>query len=165
MAALFYQYSDQNILQMSVSSVAASPFKCDLFDGLFDTKTYAMIFTELGVQLNETIQYFLTFVDVIHYYYFGKGLGQITVRGVMFEQCNNGKSTSSIPGFDELWRLLGTKRGQTVNLSFRTASFDCVLMDYSFMQVAEPENMVNFSVGLAVINTVTWPSPQPNTAC
>src|SRR5579859_7439346 len=48
----------------------------------------AFIVSEVLFQNKDTIQYFLTFDDLVSYFYFGKGLGSMVISGSIISSCN-----------------------------------------------------------------------------
>ena len=64
-------------------------------------KSGLALYTQVSVQLAETLQYFLTFDDVIKFIHFGKGLGNITAEGILFSDCSG-----TIPGLPQFFLSL-----------------------------------------------------------
>ena len=68
-----------------------------------------LIVSEVAFQVRDTIQYFLTFDDLITYYYFGKGLGTMTVSGSILADCSG---TWGL--YNNFMQYLGKLRGETI---------------------------------------------------
>lgn len=105
------------------------------------------IINAVTVQNGDTIQYFLTFDDFISYFYFGKGLGNMSIEGTMFMTCN-GYS----PGIDVFYNQISRFRGQAVDVSFGSAVFTGVISTFTTTAVAEPAGTIDFTVQLSIID-------------
>lgn len=158
MGALFYKYNGDSILKHSVGS-QASPVKTDLFDELV-SEDYLTILTDITIHTNDVVQTFLSFDDFVHHYYFGKGVGQISVRGMCFMNCDG----DAIPGLDQFYSRIGEKRGQEVVFSIGAFWFAGVLQDANVTIIAEPETHAMFSASFAMTthNIVSPELPPPS---
>lgn len=145
MGAIFYKYG--NSMLMHSVGPGGTPASIDLFQDLAGESNMTII-TGITVQNVDTYQFFTTFDDFIHYYYFGKGLGNMQISGVMFLDCNN----SEIPGINTLYNKIGQKRGQTVTVTFGNQWFQGPLTDCSVSLISEPETMANFTINMAMTN-------------
>jgi hypothetical protein len=157
MAAIFYKYKGDGIFKISTGA-QASPMVSDLFKDLV-TPTNLMILSQVTATINETIQYFLTFDDFIHYFHFGKGLGSVNMQGTIFSSCSG-----DFPGLKALWERVGKFRGKEIKVSFGTITMTGILQTASFTMVADPETMINFSIDLGIINS-SLPSPKVSPSC
>lgn len=153
MGALFYSYGSNGMFKNSVGPGSA-PAQIDMFSDLV-RKDSLCIITQVGIQISDVVQFFLTFDDFVHYYYFGKGVGNITISGMIFLNCDN-----QLPGVSDLLEGVGQKRGQEIKVSMNDHWFIGVLIDCSIQMVSEPETMVTFQANLGMIDH-SLPSPQP----
>src|SRR5574343_108699 len=74
---------------------------CKQLNSLFSNtaaESYFTVVTDLGIENNETIQFFLSFDDFINYFYFGKGIGSIALSGMIFTDC-----VGNMPGLNNLF--------------------------------------------------------------
>ena len=104
------------------------------------------VITDLGVQTSETVQFFMTFDDLISWFYFGKGLGALTVRGLLFT------CTSGTPGLPILLNQVMRKaRGKAVRVSVGSAVFSCVLTNMNLSLTQDPSPTVEFTLSLSIV--------------
>lgn len=114
------------------------------------------IVSKVGMQNSETIQYFLTFDDVISYFYFGKGMGSLEIAGMMF-----GNSNDMYPGLRTLFdKVIGKNRGKKLPVSFGSFVFYGVI-DRHTLSVDAETGIADFSLGLSIIDH-TLPSRPPD---
>lgn len=160
MAAIFYTYAtnNQTIFKsgMSVNNSVFIPF----LNGLIGANGM-LIVTEVTVQNRDTVQYFLTFDDLITYFYFGKGLGSMTISGMAFSDCNN--YFGSLP---TLTNAIGKIRGTTQYISFGNVTFSAVLSSFTLRSSSEPNavNYIDFNLQFDVIDH-SLPPAQFTTNC
>lgn len=159
MGALFYSYGNGGIFKNSVGSTT-SPAVIDIFADLA-SKDNLCVITQIGVTLSDTVQFFLTFDDLIHYYWFGKGVGNITCQGLLFLNCDSG----DMPGVEALLTAVGEKRGQEVQCSFNAFAFTGVLLDCNITMISEPETMASFTANFAMIDHTLQPPKPKQPAC
>lgn len=156
MAALFIKYGNNGMLKHSVGSSTA-PASISCFTELINNpRRYSCIITDIGISTNDIIQFFPTFDDFIHHYYFGKGVGNMSVRGILFANCTD----NAFLGLDILLSALGKSRGEIVTCIMNGHFFKGVLLDCSLAMVSEPETHIQFTVNFAVIDH-GMPSPPP----
>jgi hypothetical protein len=105
------------------------------------------IYNSASVQLAETIQYFLTFDDVIKFIHFGRGLGSINIDGTLF--CND---SGSLPGAAKFIEAVTALRGQPQDFTFGPLTLTGILTGMQYTVVGEPDTMVHFVVNFAVVN-------------
>ncbi len=154
MGAIFYSYSNNNMFKTSVSSSTAPAF-IEIFNNLVN-KDNMCIITQIGINITDTVQFFHSFDDFIHYYWFGKGVGQITISGMLFMNCDTG----DMPGVKTLLTIVGQNRGKEIKCGLGTFGFTGVMTDCRLDVVSEPETMVQFSLNLAMIShTLNTPPP------
>jgi hypothetical protein len=147
MAALFFQYSNSGIFKNSVGP-GGKIVNCDLFDGIIN-ESGVSILTSMSVQHSETVQFFQSFGDLVHYFYFGRGVGQIHFDLMCFLKCQSDQA----PGIQKLWSSIGSKRGQKVTVSFNSISVTGILTGFNITAVAEPETHYLVSIDLGMIDS------------
>jgi hypothetical protein len=105
------------------------------------------VYDSISVQLGETIQYFLTFDDVIKFIHFGKGIGNITASGTLFSNCQG-----DIPGLAQLFGAFQGLRGQQTVVTVGEQGFTAVVTNVNVNIVAEPDTMAAFQVVFSIVN-------------
>lgn len=145
MAAIFFQYTDKGIFKNSIKP-GGTLVQSDLLSGL-DTSQYVTILTNVTIQHNETVQFFQSFGDLINYFYFGKGLGQIHMELMCFMNC------TTAPGLQKLWTAIGQNRGKEISVSMGPIFVKGVLMSFSVAAVAEPETHFMISIDLGMTDS------------
>ena len=105
------------------------------------------MYTDVTLQLGETLQYFLTFDDVIKFIHFGKGLGNVTANGILYSNCE-----SDIVGLPKLLGAIGDLRGKETSIVIGGKVFVSVLSSASVSIMGEPDTMANFQVVFSVVN-------------
>ena len=107
------------------------------------------IVTEVGMQNKETMQYFLTFDDVINYFHFGKGLGSFSISGLMFSDCSN-----NFIGVDTFNQTIANLRGSTQVITFGSRHFWCVMSSFTIRASAEEgmQNAMEFNLQMEIVN-------------
>ena len=144
MAAFFYTYNNNDIFQTIAS--AGSIVSIDFLDNVVNADNY-LIYSSVRVDTSEIIQYFLTFDDVIDYFHFGKGLGNVIVSGIIFADCEQ-----NLPGVSALYDAFGGVRGKDVKVSFGAYSCSAVVVNSSIEIVGDPTTMGNFTITLNIIS-------------
>jgi hypothetical protein len=110
-------------------------------------KTGLALYTQVNVQLAETLQYFLTFDDVIKFIHFGKGLGNIVVEGMMFS-----KRDSDIPGIPKFFQAFSALRGKKETITIGSEAFTVVIASANITLVGDPDTMAMFQIVFTVID-------------
>lgn len=105
------------------------------------------VYNSISLQLGETIQYFLTFDDVIKYIHFGKGVGAFTVEGTMYCDCDG-----NLPGISRFTGAFSALRGKSVNVILGGATFTCILTQAQLAITGDPDTMAQFSFSFSVVN-------------
>ena len=153
MAALFtiIQNTDSSIFKggLSINNAVHVPFLESMINNLD-----MLIVTEVTIQNRDTVQYFLTFNDLITYFYFGKGLGTMTINGSIFSQCGDWGTTNFL-GVDTLMESIGNNfRGKKVKILFGNTGFWAVLSAFTFRASAEEHslNTVDFNLQFEIID-------------
>ena len=130
----------------------------------FSSVSGAFIINEVFFQHKDTIQYFLTFDDLITYFYFGKGLGSMTIAGSIIADCQGNWSL-----LNNFMAYLGSLRGKQIgnvnngteilnntgSLIIGGIAFVGVLSSFSVKSSAEPNalNVVDFTLNLDIIDS------------
>jgi len=119
--------------------------KIPFLDNLLTPGNLAII-TELSMQNSETVQFFMTFDDVISWFYFGKGLGQMSIRGLLLT--NEGGT----PGLPILLRdVMKSTRGKSVQVSIGNTVFRSVMTSFTLNMTQDPSPVVEFTLGLNIV--------------
>ena len=172
MAAYYFTDNGNNIFKVVpiVSNVNLQ------FLNNFSGGSGTLIVNEVFFQHKDTIQYFLTFDDLITYFYFGKGLGSMTIAGSIIADCNGNWNM-----LNNFMSYLGSLRGQQIGniynntgstlsnlLSNQSSNFNNtgslivggvafigVLSSFSVKSSAEPNalNVVDFSLNLDIVDS------------
>lgn len=149
MAAFFHSNGNNNIFKNSVGmgEIAVS----DAFDNLNGGDSLAII-TDVAVNVRETIQFFQSFDDFISFYYFGKGVGTISLSMMLFLECGGNGPGNTAPGLERLMSRLGGIRGTEIDFSVGNTSFSGVLSDFTIQIVSEPETHYLVQINLGMTN-------------
>lgn len=144
MAATFITLSQKDIFSSggNAQSLISIPHVDDLIG-----KSGLAIYNALSFQLGETVQYFLTFDDVIKYIHFGKGLGSLTVEGTMYSDCGG-----DIPGMKALARTISSLRGKAQNLVVGGIAMTGIMTTVQTTVTSEPDTMAQFVFSYAIVN-------------
>jgi hypothetical protein len=145
MAALFYNFSGDSMFKNGIGS--GGLMFCSDLDDFSGSSSNMSIVTDISVRVQDTIQFFQSFDDFIHYYYFGKGVGSITVNLLFFQDTSN-----SAPGVSKILQKLGEKRGKTTEVSLGNVAFTGVLTDFTLTAMSEPETHYAVSINFAMID-------------
>lgn len=117
-----------------------------------------LLLTRVGMRNVDTIQYFLTFDDVVGYFYFGKGIGSLELGGMMFTDASN-----TFPGLRTLFeKIIGANRGKVVPVSFGSFVFNCVIGEHTINMDSE-NGYGEFSINMSIIDH-NLPSKKPNSS-
>lgn len=151
MAAVFLTLGDD--IFMTTAGTPTSFVSCDLLDAdsLF-APGQCMLLSNFSTTFNEVVQFFQSFDDLIHYYYFGKGLGQIRFDMMAFFNCSG-----DAPGLRNLYESIGSKRGKKVTLDFMNVHVEGILMEFNITALAEPLPHFQISIALGMINSNLTP--------
>lgn len=148
MAAFFHNSNGNNIFKNSVGmgQVAVS----DAFDDLNGSEGSLAIITDISINVRETIQFFQSFDDFISFYYFGKGVGAISLNMMFFLECSGQGPGNTAPGIETLMTRLGGIRGTLTDFSVGNVTFSGVVTDFTVQIVSEPEThyLVNINLGM-----------------
>lgn len=147
MAALFFKYSNSGIFKNSVGP-GGKIVTCDLIDDLISSSGVSIL-TNMSITHNDTVQFFQSFGDLVHYFYFGRGVGQAHFELMCFLSCGSDQA----PGLQKLWSKIGDKRGQKITVAFNSITVTGILTNVSITAVAEPETHYLVSFDLGVIDS------------
>jgi hypothetical protein len=145
MAATFYSAGGNDLFKRQTGG-ASSVLTIPTLDGIVGSSGLA-IYSDVTLQLGETIQYFLTFDDVIKYVHFGKGVGNITVNGILFSDCSG-----SMPGASRFLQAFSSLRGKSQQITLGGQTFTVVVTNCNLTLVAEPDFMANFQMVFSVVD-------------
>jgi len=145
MAAIFYTSSDNDIFRGNIPF--KSPINISIMSNFLGNSENVSIITELSIQTSETLQYFLTFDDVIHYLFFGKGVGNINIAGILFSDCSG-----SLPGLGGFYNSIGSMRGNPTTVSIGNVVFKGIISSANVTVLSEPDTMAQFQIQLAMID-------------
>jgi hypothetical protein len=109
----------------------------------------AAIYNSVSMQLNETMQFFLTFDDVIKFIHFGKALGSLTVEGTIFCDCK-----SDLPKLKKMADAITKLRGkeQRIVLGGGAITMTAVMTSVGLSIVGDPDTIGNFVFNFAVVD-------------
>lgn len=105
------------------------------------------VYDTVSVQLGETIQYFLTFDDVIKFIHFGKGVGAVTAEGTMYSTCDG-----DLPGVSGFASAFSALRGKATCLLVGSVSVAAILTNAQLSITSQPDTMAHFVFSFAVVN-------------
>ena len=145
MAATYYTAQGGDLFKRETGG-ASSLVSVPALDGLIGESGLA-IYSDVTVQLGETLQYFLTFDDVIKFIWFGKGLGNITVNGVLFSDCSG-----ALPGMSQYFSAFSSLRGQSTEITVGEQTFTAVVSNANLSIMAEPDTMAQFQLVFSIVN-------------
>ena len=125
---------------------AQSMIRIPSVDGIIG-KSGLAIYNTVSFRLGETIQYFLTFDDIIKYIHFGKGLGSLTVEGTMFSDCDG-----NIPGMSKFQQAIRSLRGKGQILVVGNVAMAGIMTDVQLSVTSDPDTMANFVFNYSIVN-------------
>lgn len=105
------------------------------------------IYNQVSVSLGETIQYFLTFDDVIKFIHFGKALGSVVVEGTMYSTCDG-----DIPALSEFASAFGALRGKMVKVVIGGMVLQAVMTNAGVALTSESDTMAHFTFNFSVVS-------------
>lgn len=106
-----------------------------------------IIFNTVSAKLSETIQYFLTFDDVIKVIHFGKAVGALSVEGTAF--CNK---QGDIPGINRLVSAFYSLRGKVLPAALKGIGLQVIMTDAQINIVGHPDTLADFSFQFSVVD-------------
>lgn len=105
------------------------------------------LYSSVSFQVNETVQYFLAFDDVIKFIHFGKAVGAVTAEGIMYCDCSG-----DIPGLPWATSAVGDLRGLAVELTLGTYVVTGTLTSATITALADQDTFGQFSFTFAIVN-------------
>lgn len=105
------------------------------------------LYTSVSLRLGETIQYFLTFDDVIKFIHFGKGVGTLSVEGLLLCDIDG-----DLPGIHKYYKAIGKLRGESVTATVGPVTMTVVMTDVQNTIMSDPDTMSQFTVNFSVVN-------------
>ena len=105
------------------------------------------VYSNVSFQINETLQYFLAFDDVIKFIHFGKGVGNVTAEGIMYCDCSG-----DLPGLSKATAAIGTLRGKAVQLTLGGYTVTGILTSATIAAMADQDTFGQFSFSFAIVN-------------
>jgi hypothetical protein len=105
------------------------------------------IYHQVSLSLGETIQYFLTFDDVIKFIHFGKALGTVGVEGTMYSTCDG-----DIPALSEYADAFTALRGEMIKVTIGGIVVDAVMTNSGVSLINETDTMANFTFSFSVVS-------------
>lgn len=145
MSASMYSTTKKDIF-VSGGGGAAGLVKIPEVDKIVGAKGLA-VYDSVGLQLPETVQYFLTFDDVTKFIHFGKGVGSVQVEGTMYSDCN-----SSLPGAQLFAGAVTKLRGRQQEVIVGGVPVTAILVNSQITVMAEPDTMAKFVFSFSVVN-------------
>lgn len=147
MGAIYYQPDDKNSIfkgNFPVNTMIDIPQLSSLY-GEEGAKQLTFI-TDVSIDNSETIQFFLTFDDVIRYFWFGKGMGNLIINGLIFPACD-----SKVPGINNLYETIAKLRGEKIKISLTPVVLIAVITNHRLNILTEPTMMVEFQLSMVII--------------
>lgn len=150
MPALFLTTSE-DVLKTDLAN-NASLVHSDLIDNSTLASSFGIL-TSAAAVFSETVQFFQSFDDLIHHYYFGKGVGQIRLDLMYFLNCDG----SEARGLRRLYESIGSKRGKKIMVDFENIHVEGILMDFTINAQSEPLPHYIVSVNLGMTDSNLTP--------
>lgn len=154
MAAIYTYDSSSNaeIFKGGINVITAVSLPSE-FDAIKTSSNSLSVITDISFQTSEVIQFFLTFDDIVNWIYFGKGLGTMTIKGMLLTTTNN--STPGLPSL--LTGTLAALRGKEVTISIANsnsggATFNCVMTSANISMTQDPSPVVEYVINLSIIS-------------
>jgi hypothetical protein len=105
------------------------------------------VYDSVSLQVNETVQYFLTFDDATKFIHYGKGVGTIQAQGTMYPDCTN-----HLPGAKQFKKAVSGLRGKAIQAMVGSVNVTAVLTNAQITILTEPTTMAQFVFTLAIVN-------------
>jgi hypothetical protein len=105
------------------------------------------IYNHVSLQLGETIQYFLTFDDVIKFIHFGKGVGTLSVEGTLYSNCDG-----NIPGLSKYNAAFHELRGSEQKIDIGGIVITAIMTTSQVNITGDPDTMAQFNFTFSVVN-------------
>jgi hypothetical protein len=105
------------------------------------------LYTSVSFQMNETVQYFLAFDDVIKFIHFGKAVGNVTAEGTLY--CDQ---EGNLPGLSKATAAIGRLRGQAVKLTIGNYVVVGIFTSATITAAADQDTFGQFVFNFAIVN-------------
>jgi hypothetical protein len=105
------------------------------------------IYNNVSLQLSETIQYFLSFDDVIKFIHFGKGVGALVVDGTLFGDCYG-----NIPGLNKFRAAVTELRGEEQIVTIGGMVVTAIMTQAQVSLVGDPDTMAQFNFTFSIVD-------------
>jgi hypothetical protein len=105
------------------------------------------VYSQVSFQVNETLQYFLAFDDVIKFIHFGKAVGNVTAEGIMYCDCYG-----RLPGLSRATSAIGALRGEAVKLTLGAYTVQGILTSATITALADQDTFGQFTFNFAIVN-------------
>lgn len=161
MAAIYYAIDNTKGMfkgSFPANHMVRIPALNDLMSSESAKSRYTVI-TDIAVETSDVLQFFTTFDDVINYFFFGKGLGNLLVKGMVFTDCDG-----AAPGLDTLTDTIGGLRGKKIEMSLGKWAFEVIITNSRISIAAEPVMAAEFTLTFAIVGGGPTP-PQIQSAC
>jgi len=145
MPAAFFALSNNDVFKQNIGG-GQSLISIPEVDNIVQKDGLA-VYNTISLQLGETIQYFLTFDDVIKFIHFGKGVGALTVEGTLYGDCYG-----SIPGLAKFKAALGNLRGKEQPVDIGGIVVTAIMTSAQVNLVGDPDTMAQFNFAFSVVN-------------
>ena len=145
MPAAFFSLTRNDVFKQGVGG-AQSLISVPNVDDIVQQEGLA-IYNSVSLQLGETIQYFLTFDDVIKFIHFGKGVGTLTVEGLILMGCNG-----QMPGLKKIKSAISALRGKPQKIDVGGIVAAAVMTSVQINLTSEPDTMAQFVFTFSVVN-------------
>jgi len=165
MASIFYQPIPGNDIYKSGFHYNNS-INVSFLNQVITPENFAIV-TDIFIQNKDTIQYFLTFDDYISYFHFGRGLGSMTITGLLFSDCKptGNDDNGTYTGISAFMTMLSTIRGKVQEISFGNTILKGVVSGHSIHASAEGvgHNAMEFTLQIDITDPgLTTPEITPS---
>jgi hypothetical protein len=145
MPAAFFSLGEDDIFKQSIGygdSLLSIPEvdKIVQQDGL-------AVYDSVSLRLGETIQYFLSFDDVIKFIHFGKGVGSLVVEGTLYGDC-----FGDIPGLIKFRSAVAALRGKEQPIDIGGIVVVGIMTDNQVTIVGDPDTMAKFNFTFSIVD-------------
>ena len=145
MPAAFFTYSSGDIFKQNTGS-GQTLLTIPEVDNIVGEAGLAL-YNSVSLQIGDTIQYFLTFDDVIKFIHFGKGVGSLVVEGTLFGDCSG-----NIPGLSKFKQALAALRGKEQDADIGGIAVTVIMTSAQVNIVGDPDTMAQFNFTFSVVN-------------
>lgn len=143
MAAIFLPIDDDSGIFKHSCGNSSNLISCSLTDRIGHGTS--SILSAVSVTFNETVQFFQSFDDLVHFFYFGQGLGSIHLEIMCFQNCGGG-----MPGLQAVINKISQSRGKLVSVDLNAVRVEGVLLEFSVSLVADPVPIYTIAINLGM---------------